>query len=205
MKKVYIVNSDASYHALFAGLGFEIATSVEFADLVCFTGGSDVSPAMYFHEQHQTTGPNPHRDHQELQIFRLCIEHDIPMVGICRGGQFLNVCSGGTMYQDVTRHISSHYITDCRTGDVIYVSSTHHQMMKPSERGLLVASSTNEGTRLWWENGVFKKEVSTEDVEVVWYQHTKSLCFQPHPEFDGASYEWMRKYFGSLIQEFILN
>lgn len=206
MKKALIIGGGAEYHHLFKSLGFQTESVQRLysldVDLVVFTGGHDVTPALYNEPKHPYTGNNPIRDAEETRIFTKALEQNIPMVGICRGGQFLNVMSGGKMYQHVSGHTQSHYITDVLTGEVVYVSSTHHQMMLPSSRALLVASSAIGGTREWFEGGVAKRDVSKEDIEVVFYEHTKALCFQPHPEFSGAAYEGMKVYFASLLERF---
>lgn len=134
--KVCIVNGSFAYRALFTSYGFEVVDGLidghHAVDLVVFTGGADVSPGLYGHEHHHTTYNDVFRDQMEAQAFERCSMHDIPMVGICRG-QFLNVMSGGEMYQDVSGHGMPHEITDLVTGETVYVSSTHHQMMKPSQ------------------------------------------------------------------------
>lgn len=203
MKSVYIVNGSASYHALFTSQGWEVVTDINIADLVCFTGGEDVSPHIYEHRKHSTTYNNPSRDTQEALIFLGCLSADQPMVGICRGAQFLNVISGGEMYQDVKGHGQPHEITDLTTGDKVWVTSTHHQMMKPSKNGLLVAASYLHKEREWWDGAVseFIKEESQEDNEVVYYPETNALCFQPHPEMylTYEEFSGMRKYFFEQI------
>lgn len=203
MKKVFIVNGSYAYQQLFIALGAAITNTLQDADLVCFTGGADVTPSLYGAEKHPFTGASYARDMQEQLVFLDAVDKNIPCAGICRGAQFLNVMSGGAMYQHVEKHTRSHTITDLQTGETIYVSSTHHQMMKPSPDGLLVASSTLGGEREWFEGQVFKKDVSKEDIEVVFYEHTKCLCFQPHPEFDDEGYEGMREYFRSLLNRFL--
>lgn len=200
--KICIVASSQEYSKLFISLGMSICNTIEEADIACFTGGEDVTPSLYGDRQHRYTHNNMYRDIKEAQLFEQCLEKDIPMVGICRGAQFLNSMSGGRMYQHVEGHCRSHVITDVQTGETIYVSSTHHQMMMPSPKGLLVASSTLNGSREWYDLEVFKKDVSTEDIEVVYYEHTKSLCFQPHPEFSSPEYEGMKEYFKSLLSRF---
>jgi GMP synthase-like glutamine amidotransferase len=207
MKTVYIVNASRDYVKLFAELGYTsyhdlLDEQNNPVDLVVFTGGADVTPNLYGHPQHPYTGNDVYRDVKESSIFEKALIHNIPMVGICRGGQFLNVMSGGEMYQHVEGHLGSHEITDATTGDVVYVSSTHHQMMKPSSKALLVASSTLGGTREWWDGEVFARETSELDYEVVYYEHTNSLCFQPHPEFDHVEYEGMKRYFQTLLARF---
>ena len=202
MKKVFIVDGGLAYTGLFVKMGYDIAASLKEADIVCFTGGSDVDPGLYGHKQHHRTFVHRPRDVEETAVFKEALGMGMPMVGICRGGQFLNVMSGGEMYQDVDRHTTSHNIVDATTGEVIYVSSTHHQMMKPSEAGIMVAFSNQGGNREWWDGQVFKKEISQVDNEVVYYKHTRCLCFQPHPEFTGPEMVGMRVYFKSLLERF---
>ena len=200
---VLIISSSPAYASLFSRLGHNIVMDIGKAELVVFTGGEDVTPRYYDAKGHQRTHNNPYRDAREAMIFEDALSRKLPMVGICRGGQFLNVMSGGSMYQHVESHCGSHEITDVLTGETVLVSSTHHQMMKPSEKGLLVASSTLMGSREWYEGEVFKKDTSNEDIEVVFYQHTRSLCFQPHPEFTGAEYDGMLTYFEKCLERFI--
>ena len=202
MKHVYIEDGSAAYEALFKALGYAITTDFAEASLVCFTGGADVSPDMYGDNAHRYTQNDEWRDAKEERLFAEARAHNIPMVGICRGGQFLNVMSGGRMYQHVEKHTRSHHIVDTRTGETIYVSSTHHQMIMPSPKGVLIATAGLGGEREWYDGEIARKDVSKEDIEVVWYPHTKALCFQPHPEFISPEYAGMLKYFGSLLKEF---
>ena len=71
-------------------------------------GGSDVAPYRYGHEPHPATADEePGRDAFELALTRAAREHDIPVLGICRGMQLLNVAYGGTLHQhlpDVLGH-----------------------------------------------------------------------------------------------------
>lgn len=204
MTKVYIVGGgNGDYKDLFVSLGYELVTNLEEAQLACFTGGADVSPELYGASAHPFTGNDPRRDVVEKTVYEALQARGVPMVGICRGAQFLNVMSGGAMYQHVEKHTRAHYIVDNITGETVYVSSTHHQMMKPSEQALLVASANLGGSREWYEGQAFKRDISQEDVEVVFYEHTKCLCFQPHPEFDTVEYEGMRAYFRTLLQRYL--
>ena len=202
MKNVFIIGGGRDYSFLFKHLGLGEVGSVKEADLICFTGGEDVTPSLYGDAAHPWTGNNPQRDAYENQIFKEALALGIPCVGICRGAQFLNVMSGGRMYQHVTEHCHSHSLTDIESGELIYVSSTHHQMMMPSDKAVLVATANEKGTREWYDGQVAKRDVSKEDYEVVYYPHTNSLCFQPHPEFDSAEFVGMRRYFGDLLSRF---
>lgn len=206
-KLVYIVGGGGQYVNMWKKLGFDIADKLdETVSLVNFTGGEDVSPYLYGQKNHPTTYSNKHRDMHEMQIHAQCLINDIPMVGICRGAQFLNVMSGGEMYQDVGKHAvyEGHDITDVSTGNVIHVTSTHHQMMKPGRDSVLIAYATLKGFREWYDdNEMLNADISDKDIEVVAYPKLKTLCFQPHPEFPGKQNEAMLKYFGSLVEELL--
>lgn len=201
--KVFIVNGSGAYRNMFLSLGWLIADALQDANLICFTGGEDVSPDLYHSDKHPATHSNLYRDEREKLIFAEALQLGIPMVGICRGGQFLNVMCGGSMYQHVQGHCMSHHITDLETGAIVYASSTHHQMIKPAPEGLLVASSHIGGEREWYEGEVFCKDVSKEDIEVVYYKGQECLCFQPHPEFASAEYEGLKEYFSSLLSRYL--
>lgn len=204
MKSVYIVGGgNGEYRKLFSSMGFALAESLREASLVCFTGGEDVTPALYGDHKHPHTYNNPDRDEVEKAAFGKALLLNIPMVGICRGGQFLNVMNGGRMYQHVTNHCRPHSIVDCITGETVYVSSTHHQMIMPTKEALLVATANLDSEREWFDGGMKRRDASKEGIEVVFYQESKSLCFQPHPEFGDVEYEGLRVYFASLLTRYM--
>ena len=67
-----------------------------------FTGGDDIDPAKYGEEKIKECGqPCVHRDSLEFALFSKVIKTDKPVLGICRGMQFLNAALGGTLYQDL--------------------------------------------------------------------------------------------------------
>ena len=64
------------------------------------TGGADVDPDRYGAAAHPRTGPvRTDRDGWELALVRTALESDVPVLGICRGMQVLNVALGGTLIQ----------------------------------------------------------------------------------------------------------
>ncbi|MFN8164101.1 MAG: gamma-glutamyl-gamma-aminobutyrate hydrolase family protein [Solirubrobacterales bacterium] len=69
-------------------------------DALLLAGGSDIDPATYGAEPHPETGGIwPDRDRFELALARRAIERDMPLLGICRGMQMLNIARGGTLVQ----------------------------------------------------------------------------------------------------------
>lgn len=192
-------------------------TKINGYDLIVFTGGHDVDPSLYDQETHITTISNYKRDQYESEIFDVAKREKISMVGICRGSQFLTVMNGGQLIQNVNNHGRDHFIStdDRRTFNV---TSTHHQMMLP-KRGTykLIAwaqglSTIYEGDKIverkkyGWPHleKIMEKWDSYKEPEVVWYEESKSLAVQYHPEYmneDSSGF----KYFQSLIEKYSFN
>ena len=116
-------------------------------DGVIFSGGGDLDPGLYDAEPHpETDEPRAARDAAELRMLETALEHDMPVLAICRGSQVLNVARGGDLVQhlpeevghDRHRHepgsFSDHDVTvaaDSRLGALLGerapVKSHHHQ------------------------------------------------------------------------------
>lgn len=204
--KVVVIGGGPQYVAMFNNqLGWECVSTIAEADIIQFTGGEDVSPVLYGEASHAKTYNNKDRDDRESKIFEQNIGKK-PMIGICRGGQFLNVMNGGRLYQHVDNHAIGHtHPVYSESFQKSYnVTSTHHQMMRTGKHGFvegfaLGLSSIKESIS---ETGaLIANTKDKKDVEVVWYDDTKCLCFQPHPEFHGANET--RDYYFALLNKLI--
>lgn len=185
------------------------------ADFVVFTGGADVSPHLYGQQKHARTRTDPSRDMGEKALFEFCVKNGIPMVGICRGAQFLHVMNGGELYQHVSGHTGAHDIIDVTTSDrtvVRNVSSTHHQMLKINGKMDLIAIAEDVATlREFGPNSEGATMIETKagrsiidpEVEACFYKDTMSLCFQGHPEYKG--YETFTKWFLQTLSAHIID
>lgn len=204
-KKVYIEGYGGHYVTMWQRWGWEIANAPGLADVIQFTGGEDVSPAMYGEQEHPTTGANFKRDQMCLELFNYAVEAGIPCVGICRGGQFLNVVNGGKMFQHCDGHAirGTHEATILASGLKVQVTSTHHQIMRPNrDKGIVLMEADKLGTfkkRMvqdhgwlanWWEYDGQDED----DVEAIYYPDTNSLCFQPHPEYCDEKSDCVQAY-----------
>ena len=203
MRKVHIVGRDHGIEQMFIRRGWELVNTIDiFTDLIQFTGGKDVDPSYYGETRHAATRSNPARDAAEAAIFNEWMGI-VPMAGICRGAQFLNVMGGGKLWQHVTGHALSgtHRALCVESGEMLDVTSTHHQMMIPGDMGTVLMTAAVAGQK---SNAVktFLREGSP-DVEAVYYPHSMSVCYQPHPEYVGASAACQEKYF-AYLEEYIL-
>lgn len=215
MNKVFIVGPSFFHYfsEMFSSRGYEIVGTIEEADIVQFTGGEDISPALYGEHEHPSSGPSLRRDEKEIEAYKEARRLNKFCAGVCRGGQLLNVLSGGKMYQHVSNHATGkgHDAIDVITGDVFPVSSLHHQMMIMGEGAELLARSTTTRSQVKLGMTTIKsgkcQEVVTEgddlEVEACYYPHTKSFCYQPHPEFVSGTHpcrEWYFKKLEELIK-----
>jgi putative glutamine amidotransferase len=73
---------------------------LDLLDGLILAGGNDIDPASYGADPHPETGYTlPQRDRSELALTRRAVERDMPVLGICRGMQLINVAFGGTLTQ----------------------------------------------------------------------------------------------------------
>jgi putative glutamine amidotransferase len=84
------------------------AAILEAIDGLILSGGADLDPASYGADPHPATDPpRPERDRFELALARGAVERDLPLLGICRGMQTLNVALGGTLVQHLPDLVGS--------------------------------------------------------------------------------------------------
>ncbi len=83
--------------------------ALELIDGLILAGGADIDPGAYDQAAHpETVGTVPERDRFEIALTRAAIERDLPVLGICRGMQLINVACGGTLVQHVPERFGHH-------------------------------------------------------------------------------------------------
>jgi gamma-glutamyl-gamma-aminobutyrate hydrolase PuuD len=173
----------------------------EGVELVCFTGGEDVSPSIYGHKN-LDSHCNQARDDREVLIFQMASKHEIPMTAICRGSQFLNVMCGGTMVQHLeTNHGGN--LHACRTFDGMKfeVTSSHHQMSVLGPAGVYLGWSSSslpakacvydgdicKQNLLWLPPGAADRAFRV--TEAFAYPKKRIFAVQHHPEWQKINEE----------------
>ena len=133
-------------------------------DGILLTGGHDVSPMLYGDRYSDKCGViDEPRDSYEITLARYALEHNIPLLGICRGIQLLNVALGGSLYQDLpslgypshsiwagNRNAGTHkaeIIEGTPLASILevseaWVNSFHHQAVKDIAPGLAVCAKS---------------------------------------------------------------
>jgi putative glutamine amidotransferase len=83
--------------------------ALELIDGLMLAGGADIDPASYEQEAHPETADTvPERDAFEIALVRGAIARDMPVLGICRGMQLINVARGGTLLQHLPERYGHH-------------------------------------------------------------------------------------------------
>lgn len=140
-------------------LDVEPGRFIEHLDGLILTGGADVDPARYGAEN-EASMYETIRDEIEFELLGGALEADLPVLGICRGLQVLNVHAGGTLHQDVPTHArydvdpaerihSATIETGSRLGGMygahVKINSLHHQSVDEVGSGLRVVARGDDG------------------------------------------------------------
>lgn len=135
-------------------------------DRLILSGGEDIDPALYGENIHPSCGPlMPAVDRYDLTLIHAADQSGLPVMGICKGMQAMNVAFGGTLYQSISdkwpqaihhapampRYEPSHKITiqDSFLKDILgeetRVNSFHHQAIKDLGKDLKVTAYAPDG------------------------------------------------------------
>jgi putative glutamine amidotransferase len=168
-------------------------------DGLLLPGGWDVDPALYGEQPDAKVGPIDHElDKTELEMFAQARKREIPVLGICRGQQVINVAMGGSLVQHLEDHDAraigrSHLAHAIKVepeselgravgGGAIRVNSLHHQAVKSLAPGLRPTARGDDGT---------VEAVETDDGLIV--------AVQCHPEELTGDLPWASKLFERFV------
>ncbi len=134
------------------------------ADAIVFTGGEDVVPSYYGKEADSARcQTNPGRDSLEFALIREAMLLKLPILGVCRGQQILNVALGGTLIVDIPADHPGEVIHQCDDyihcyhsvniakgsllqsivkADTGMVTTNHHQAIEKLAPGMLISASS---------------------------------------------------------------
>lgn len=193
---------DSGAHVVHVNDYAEVAAAMPHAAGIVLTGGGDVNPARYGERASRNNyGVNLERDALEFDLVRWALRLHVPMFGICRGNQLINVALGGTLEQDLPS-IGSHghgngiHAVDIdpksRLGRTVgsflpEVTTLHHQAVKRPGRGMRAVG--------WAADGTIEATEST--------GRTPITGVQFHPEIDANDPKGEGAYAYELFGAFI--
>lgn len=178
-----------------------IAEYLQVCNGLLFSGGGDIDPRHWGEMARLGLGNiNPLRDAFELELARQALKANVPVLGICRGCQVLNVAAGGSLWQDIKSHLlhdqnaprdypihaivveKGSLLQRVLGSGEIRVNSFHHQAVKKPGPGFKVCA--------WAPDGVAEAVESTE--------HNWVLGVQWHPEC--MTDEFSHRLFAALVK-----
>jgi len=120
-------------------------------DALILTGGEDVDPLKWYGEEPLPAlgGIAPERDSFDVALARLAVLRGLPLLGICRGHQVINVAFGGTLYQDIPSQVKG--------------SQVKHRQSAPGNYG-------THSIRIE-ENSLLFKQIGTQSIAVNSFHH----------------------------------
>lgn len=184
-----------------SGDGAVIDEYLDICDGLVLSGGGDLDPNFWGDLPSWQMGEiNPRRDEFELALARQAIERGLPLLGICRGCQLINVAAGGSLIQDIDGELShvqkaprdypfhaifiepGSKLLGIIGRDKVRVNSFHHQGVAQPGRDLLISAYAADGT--------------AEAIEST--AHSYMLGLQWHPECMGD--EVSHRVFQSFVK-----
>jgi len=141
--------------------GGDCAALLERMDVLLVAGGPDVAPARYGEAATPLSNPpNLVRDRFEFALVAAARKIGMPVLGICRGCQLLNVAFGGTLWQDIPDgrgafHRKSRHSIRIEKDSLLFrmagaaspkVNSSHHQAVREPALGFRVSAKAPDGT-----------------------------------------------------------
>ena len=162
-------------------------------DGLVLQGGTDIAPANYGeHPINSEKWPGDiQRDRYELELLYLAMEMNLPVLGICRGAQLLNVYHGGTLFQDLSSQINSptshrdSVSYDLNMHEIMLLNPPFNTTMKQAvvnsihHQGIKVLAPDLEGFAFSKEDGLTEAFYSKKNSRV--------LGVQWHPEFQNEA------------------
>ena len=132
---------------------------------ILFSGGGDLNPNLYKGERDKFShGISNERDALEMALVKIALASDLPVLGICRGFQLLNVALGGSLFTDLPTQRPSRIIHSTLASDAhevtiethsrlfqvigserLRVNSRHHQAVRNLADGLQVTANASDG------------------------------------------------------------
>lgn len=192
----------------------DLENILSYADMIIIPGGVDVNPALYGELNTDSRDIDDELDKLELEVLGYAVENHIPVLGICRGLQIINVFFGGTLTQnidscDVHTNIGlvdrvhpsfaeeGSFIAEAYGDTEIMVNSAHHQAIKDLGEGL---------EPIQWSNDGIIEAVEHDEYDIAAVQwHPERMCLKNEREDTVSGLElfeaFLNRTFGHIVKK----
>lgn len=172
-----------------------LASQLAGADGLLISGGIDIDPELYGGKRDRQVSYEPEFDLYGKSVFHAALRSGMPILGICRGLQIMNVSSGGTLIPDLEGHregvthpltVVSGRLAEILGGGDVTVNSFHHQAVDRLGEGFRVAAMSDDGY-----------------IEAIEYEGDSfAVGVQWHPERmeDAGTLAFFREFTGQCVQ-----
>lgn len=189
----------------------DIQNYLDIVDALLFSGGEDVNPLAYGENPvREVKHTSPERDEYETLLYKEALKRNIPILGICRGTQLINIASGGTLYQDINSQVPNtlghcpfenpvhnlYHTVNLEADSKLFnifeakelkVNSFHHQAVNKIAPNFKATAFSSDGI-----------------IEAIEYQGDSFIvCVQWHPEDLTIHHPHFVKLFKALVDEAI--
>lgn len=145
---------------------------LKICDAIMFAGGKDIHPSFYHEKKERKTEADIAFDKFEFRLIQKALTMDLPIFGICRGIQLLNVYFKGTLHQDIPFHMHTRhnvknlfpFVSEIKEAST---NSYHHQAIQELGEGFLPFLISSDGV-----------------IEGIMHTKKKIIALEYHPEID---------------------
>lgn len=166
---------------------------------VILTGGNNVSPRLYGQKSVTEQGFSENRDRVETELLRFALERGLPVLGVCRGMQLINVFFGGSLIQDI--HLREHSINHAGSSHINRIMDDDTAKILDAAE-VIVNSFHRQGFTIEMAAPALKIFAISEDglVEGLYHPKYPILAIQWHPERPSATAEFDLRLIQSFLQ-----
>ena len=176
----------------------DINELLKLCDCFLITGGNDLDPSYYYEENKYSYSVDKRMDELDFKVIEYAVKHNLPVLGICRGLQAINVYFKGTLHQDLEN--KEHNKKE--TNQEFIMNNKSRFFSKCFDEKTLINSYHHQGIRKLGE-GLIDAGISYDLIEAIEHETLDIYAVQWHPERlnDEYSHKLINEFKKLLIKK----